>query len=149
LRITHRASHQPQQQEPLPLPPHSPPQGTSSKIDWDGLTPLAREAVESASKTRKAEWLVVEGKPIPGVAEKVWDGPWRSDDGSLGWGALPDTVDMPRMKDGSMLEWSNVNTKQPHEEGFLDVRPCVMPCGMRLLRLPSWTSNRPTAWRTT
>jgi len=102
----------------------APPEGVSSdKVDWGMLTPWARKAVESALKPRKAEWLVIDGKPVPGVKEKVWEGGWDMDhDGSEGWAALPDTVEKPKMKDGTMLEWTNVNTKLPHEEGFLEAR---------------------------
>ncbi len=95
---------------------------SSDKVDWDSLTPHALEVVESALKPRKQEWLVIDGKPVPGAKQKVHDGLWFTGDAELGWAALPDTDDMPRMVDGSMLEWANVNTKLPNEEGYLDVR---------------------------
>lgn len=109
---------------------------SSDKVDWDALTPLALEVVESALKPRKQEWLVIDSKPVPGAKHEVYDGPWFTGDAKLGWAALPDTEDMPRMVDGSMLEWANVNTKLPNQEGYLDVRPMRRLRPVRLSRPP-------------
>ena len=113
------------------VPPQTPPaldpeaeenmRRTSDMVDWRALTPLARRSVETALKPRKAEWLVVDGKPVPGVSDEVWRGAWRGGVHEQGWDNLPDTEEMPRMVDGSMLEWANVNTKLPNQEGYLDV----------------------------
>ena len=73
-------------------------------------------------KPRKQEWLVLEGKAVPGAKEAVHSGPWDAGNPALGWASVPDTVDLPRYVDGSALEWANINTKRPGEQGFLEVR---------------------------
>ena len=130
------ASDDPAQSEgrfgPVPPPPPPPPlreedytddmRRMADKIDWKRLTPQAREIVESSLKPRKIEWLVESGKPVPGAKGKVHEGPWIGGDPKLGWTQVPDTMEMPRLDDGTLVEWTNVNTKQPHQRGYLPVR---------------------------
>ena len=106
---------------PAPLRVTDEMRRSSDKVDWDALTPQALAVLETALKPRKQEWLVVDGKPVPGSKQSVHDGGWYTGDAKLGWAALPDTEEMPRMADGSMLEWANINTKLPNQEGYLEV----------------------------
>ena len=85
------------------------------------MTPAAIEAVKSSMQNRKQEWLVLDGKPVPGAKEAVHEGPWDEGNPALGWASVPDTADLPRYVDGSALEWANINTKGANEQGFLDV----------------------------
>jgi hypothetical protein len=94
---------------------------SSDKVDWDALTEQSLQVVESALQPRKQEWLVLDGKPVPGSKETVHEGTWFMGDAALGWAALPDSEEMPRMVDGAMLEWANINTKLPNQEGYLEV----------------------------
>jgi hypothetical protein len=96
---------------------------SSDKVDWDALTAQSLQIVETALQPRKQEWLVLSGKPVAGSKEAVHDGTWFAGNADLGWAALPDTEDMPRMVDGAMLEWANINTKLPNQEGYLEARP--------------------------
>jgi hypothetical protein len=95
---------------------------SSDKVDWDALTAQSLQVVETALQPRKQEWLVLSGKPVAGSKEAVHDGTWFTGNADLGWAALPDTEDMPRMVDGAMLEWANINTKLPNQEGYLEAR---------------------------
>jgi hypothetical protein len=95
---------------------------SSDKVDWDALSAKSLQIVETALQPRKQEWLVMEGKPVPGSKEQVHEGVWFEGDAALGWAALPDSEEMPRMIDGAMLEWANINTKLPNQEGYLEVR---------------------------
>jgi hypothetical protein len=110
--------------------------GSSDTVDWDMLTPQALRVVQQALKPRKQEYLLLENRPVGGAKEKVHEGPWFSGDAALGWAAVPDTEEMPRMADGTMLEWSNINTKLPSQEGYLpvDVDPPEEPA----LFVSSW-----------
>ena len=107
---------------------------SSDKVDWDALTAQSLQVVETALQPRKQEWLVLSGKPVAGSKEAVHDGSWFTGNADLGWAALPDTEDMPRMVDGAMLEWANINTKLPNQEGYLEARPtpqCLARCRKR------------------
>jgi hypothetical protein len=104
-------------------------------LDWEAMTTDAIDAVQTSLKPRKQEWLVLDGKPVPGAKEKIHDGAWWEGDAALGWAAVPDTVDLPRYVDGSMLEWANINTKMPHELGYLEVRPQDGPRACNTCRL--------------
>jgi hypothetical protein len=99
-------------------------------INWRYMTPDAIEAVKTSMKPRKQEWLVLEGKAVPGAKEAVHSGPWDAGNPALGWASVPDTVDLPRYVDGSALEWANINTKRPGEQGFLEVRQMRTSLGL-------------------
>ena len=95
---------------------------SSDKVDWDMLTPQSLQVLETALRPRKQEWLIMDAKPVPGSKQQVHDGSWFTGDAALGWAAIPDTEEMPRMVDGTMLEWANINTKLPNQEGYLEAR---------------------------
>lgn len=109
---------------------------SSDMVDWDMLTPQALHVVQQALKPRKQEYLVLENRPVGGSKEKVHEGPWFSGNAALGWAAVPDTEEMPRMADGTMMEWSNINTKLPSQEGYLPVD--VDPPSEPALLVTSW-----------
>ena len=100
----------------------------NDSVEWRHMTPDAIEAVQSSMKPRKQEWLVLDGKPVPGAKEAVHEGPWHEGNPSLGWASVPDTVDLPRYVDGAALEWANINTKGRNEQGFLEVRHLRHAC---------------------
>lgn len=148
----HRISKQaPMQQQPATMPQITEEMRRSSdKVDWDALSSRSLQIVEAALQPRKQEWLVVEGKPVPGAKGKPHEGAWFEGDPALGWAALPDTEEMPRMVDGSMLEWANINTKLPSQEGYLEAR-CARgsaDCARQFVHVPVGVhfSDRTAGW---